>query len=92
VLHVRSLRYANRSLRVGRLLLVFRGEVAEVPDWARREYEWLLARIPGVAAYEPPRVAPAAEPVRAQEPVEAPPVVAEATEAARPRPGGRKGR
>ncbi len=35
-------------LRVGRLAVVFQGEEAELPDWAVREYEWLIHRVPGV--------------------------------------------
>ena len=55
---VRSTRYANRMVRVGRLMVVFRGERAEVPDWAEREYRWMLARMPGVPAAEPPQASP----------------------------------
>lgn len=60
---VRSNRYANRMVRVGRLMVVFRGELAEVPDWAEREYRWMLARMPGVVAAESPHApSPAASP------------------------------
>ena len=99
---VRSLRYANRMLRVGRLQVVFRGEYADIPDWAEREHWWLVHRVPGVfevreepAPSEPAAPAPAAEP---PVPEEQPPVAvvtpapverSEAEIARRERPGRR---
>ena len=54
-LWVRSCRYADRMVRVGRLLVVFRGEYAELPEWAARGRDWMLLRLPGVSAAEAPR-------------------------------------
>lgn len=54
-LWVRSRRYADRMVRVGRMLVVFRGEYAELPDWAARERDWMVQRMPGVSPAEAPR-------------------------------------
>ena len=55
MLWVRSQRYANRMVRVGRLLVAFRGEYAEIPEWAARERDWMVKHLPGVFAAQTPR-------------------------------------
>lgn len=74
-LWLRSRRYANQTLKVGRLLVVFRGELAEIPGWAARERDWILARIPGIAAAEPPRPAAPPEPPPSTAPGDGPEVI-----------------
>ncbi len=82
-MRVHSRRYANRMLRVGRLAVVFRGEEAEVPDWARGEYEWLIRRVPGVFPAASGR-GEVAVPAREVTPVPIAPHVAEPAEPAAP--------
>ncbi len=53
-LWVRSRRYAGRMVRVGRLGVVFRGEYAELPEWAVREYAWMITCLPGVTPSQAP--------------------------------------
>ena len=53
-LWVRSRRYADRMVRVGRLSVVFRGEYADLPDWAVREYAWMITCLPGVTPSQAP--------------------------------------
>lgn len=53
-LRVWSSRYRDRGINVGRLLVVFRGEYAELPDWAVPEYNWLVTNVPGVRPAPPP--------------------------------------
>ncbi len=100
-LWVRSRRYANRRIRVGRLLVVFRGELAELPDVALRERDWMLAHLPDVTAVEAPSAGTVIVPTpEASDPVESEPaeVASEAPAGAeddaprRPRGAGRKGR
>ncbi len=102
-LWVRSRRYANRRIRVGRLLVVFHGELAELPDVAVRERDWMLAHLPDVTAVEAPGVgavvepAPAASSPAERESAEAevasePAAGAEDDVPRRPRGAGRKGR
>ncbi len=96
-LWLRSHRYANRMIRAGRLLVVFRGEHAELPDWAIRERDWLVTRVPGVFAAAPPAAvfgvdvtATASEATRPPEaPAAAPPAP---EEPARTRSTSRRGR
>jgi hypothetical protein len=54
MLWVRSQRYANRMVRVGRLLVAFRGQYAEIPDWAAPERDWMVRHLPGVIAADTP--------------------------------------
>ena len=100
-LWVRSRRYADRRIRVGRLLVVFRGELAELPDVALRERDWMLAHLPDVTAVEAPRagtvVAPAPDATVEHEQAEVeavtePSVGAEDDAPRRQRGAGRKGR
>ncbi len=103
-LWVRSRRYAGRMVRVGRLGVVFRGEYAELPEWAVREYAWMITCLPGVTPSQaptavfgvdegevqasPPEAAPAA-PVAVEVPA---PAASEVPETARARTAGRRGR
>lgn len=91
MLYLRSRRYANSSLRVGRLLVVFRGEIAEVPDWAQREYAWALLHVPGLVAHDPMAATRAPEP-SAPVPDDVAEPAEPAEDAPRPRPSGRRNR
>jgi hypothetical protein len=103
-LRVRSVRYANRKLRVGQLLVVFRGEHADLPGHAHREYAFLVTRVPGVFAEPvepvalPETVAGTGEPGAGVEeppvaPVEAPVASNEGSSEPDPAPtGGRRDR
>jgi len=108
VLWVRSQRYANRMVRVGRLLVAFRGQYAEIPEWAARERDWMVKHLPGVfAAPTPsevfgvdagavavvPPVPPPPEPLPSGAGTATPPVDEESHEGpARARPAPRRGR
>ena len=71
-LRVHSRRYAGRMVRVGRLLVVFHGEHAEIPGWAEREYRHMLAHIPGIS----PAPASASAPSASSEPPAEPEAIA----------------
>ncbi len=99
-LWVRSRRYSDRTVQVGRLCVVFRGEHAELPDWAVREYAWMITHLPGVTPSQPPRAvfgveeaaAPAPTALAPAAPTAVPPAPEEREAAGRARPLSRRGR